>query len=168
VKGGGGLSGLGAAYYFLKNVGRDARVLVLDNHDDFGGHAKRNEFHHNGKVLALNGGTLNIESPFRYDKWSASLLKDIGVDLDRYTKSNTRNAELYRSFGLQNGHFFDRETWGADRLVVPDPTPAGGGRYCGVSFSLPLPFWPATVQAPSSEPSSLMWYMVTPTLSPWR
>jgi len=125
---GGGLSGLGAAYYFLKNVGRDARVLVLDNHDDFGGHAKRNEFHHNGKVLALNGGTLNIESPFRYDKWSASLLKDIGVDLDRYTKSNTRNAELYRSFGLQNGHFFDRETWGADRLVVPDPTPAGGGR----------------------------------------
>src|ERR1700677_541222 len=40
---GGGLSGLGAAHYFLKNVGRDAKVLVLDNHDDFGGHAKRND-----------------------------------------------------------------------------------------------------------------------------
>ena len=39
---GGGLSGLGAAYYFRKAM-PEARVLVLDNHDDFGGHAKRNE-----------------------------------------------------------------------------------------------------------------------------
>src|SRR5580658_8784691 len=35
---GGGMSGLSAAYFFLKTVGRDARVLILDNHDDFGGH----------------------------------------------------------------------------------------------------------------------------------
>ena len=33
----------------------DARILVLDNHDDFGGHAKRNEFVVGGKLLALNG-----------------------------------------------------------------------------------------------------------------
>src|SRR5262249_30888732 len=58
---GGGLSGLSAAYYFIRDAGRSAKVLILDNHDDFGGHAKRNEFHYNGRMLALNGGTLNIE-----------------------------------------------------------------------------------------------------------
>ena len=125
---GGGLSGLGAAHYFLKNVGRNAKVLVLDNHDDFGGHAKRNEFHYNGKMLALNGGTLNIESPLRYDKWSSQLLQDIGVDLDRYVRANASNAKLYASFGLRNGHFFDRETWGADRLVVSQAVAPGGRR----------------------------------------
>ncbi|PYX11498.1 MAG: hypothetical protein DMG85_05305, partial [Acidobacteria bacterium] len=41
---GGGISGLSAAHYFRKVAGAKARVLILDNHDDFGGHAKRNEF----------------------------------------------------------------------------------------------------------------------------
>ena len=27
-----------------------ARILILDNHDDFGGHAKRNEFHQGGPM----------------------------------------------------------------------------------------------------------------------
>ncbi len=123
---GGGLSGLAAAHYFLKNAGRTASVLVLDNHDDFGGHAKRNEFHHNGKMLALNGGTLNIESPLRYNLWARQLLEEIGVDLDRYVKANTTNGQLYRSFGLRGAQFFDKETWGADRLVVRDAAAAPG------------------------------------------
>ena len=79
---GGGLSGLAAAHYFIKEVGRSAKVLVLDNHDDFGGHAKRNEFHYNGRMLALNGGTLNIESPLRYNLPSRQLLQDVGIDLE--------------------------------------------------------------------------------------
>ena len=115
---GGGLSGLAAAYYFVTSVGRSARVLVLDNHDDFGGHAKRNEFVVDGKLLALNGGTLNIESPLRYNLPSRQLLEGIGVDLDRFTAANTANRSLYSSLGLRGGHFFDKETWGADRLVV--------------------------------------------------
>ena len=50
---GGGISGLSAAHFFRKVAGPKARILVLDNHDDFGGHAKRNEFrsgraHHAG------------------------------------------------------------------------------------------------------------------------
>ena len=90
-----GLSGLAAAYYFVANVGRDARVLVLDNHDDFGGHAKRNEFVVDGKLLALNGGTLNIESPLRYNQPSRQLLAGIGVDLDRFVKNNEANRGLY-------------------------------------------------------------------------
>ena len=53
---GGGLSGLTAAYLFRKKAGPTARILVLDNHDDFGGHAKRNEFSEGGRTL-LGGET---------------------------------------------------------------------------------------------------------------
>ena len=127
---GGGLSGLAAAHYYVKNVGRSARVLVLDNHDDFGGHAKRNEFVVDGKLLALNGGTLNIESPLRYNLPSRQLLESVGVDLDRYIKANESNRSLYSSLGLRSGHFFDKETWGVDRLVVRPPG-QGGGRGRG-------------------------------------
>jgi spermidine dehydrogenase len=35
---GGGLSGLSAAYFYQRKYGKDKRVLILDNHDDFGGH----------------------------------------------------------------------------------------------------------------------------------
>jgi len=124
---GGGLSGLAAAYYFVQQVGRSARVLVLDNHDDFGGHAKRNEFMVDGRMLALNGGTLNIESPLRYNLPSRQLLEGIGIDLDRFVKSNDANRQLYSSLGLRGGHFFDKETWGADKLVVRPAGPAGPG-----------------------------------------
>src|SRR3954468_8251364 len=128
---GAGMSGLAAAYYFVRSVGRNARVLILDNHDDFGGHAKRNEFRHDGKLLAINGGTLNIEAPFRYFETSKQLLHDIGVDLDRFNTSNVKNRDLYRSLGLGNAHFFDKETWGADRLVVRG---GGGGRGGGGAY----------------------------------
>lgn len=127
---GGGLSGLAAAHYFLKYVGRGARVLVLDNHDDFGGHAKRNEFHYNGRMLALNGGTLNIESPLRYNLPARQLLQDVGIDLDRFVAANAQTRDLYRSLGLGAAYFFDRETWGVDRLVSRGA--AGGGGRGGV------------------------------------
>ncbi|HIN10320.1 MAG TPA: NAD(P)/FAD-dependent oxidoreductase, partial [Acidobacteria bacterium] len=93
---GGGISGLAAAHFFITHVGREARVLVLDNHDDFGGHAKRNEFHYNGRMLALNGGTLNIESPERYNAPSRALLNAIGIDLDRFRSNNAESRGLYR------------------------------------------------------------------------
>ena len=136
---GAGISGLSAAYFFLKNVGRSAKVLLLDNHDDFGGHAKRNEFRHNGKLLAINGGTLDIEAPQRYFDEAKALLHDIGIDLDRFQTNNAQNRQLYRSQGLSGSHFFDKETWGADHLVVNN---GGGGRGRGMSpeFLAQTPF----------------------------
>jgi len=119
---GGGLSGLASAHFFLRNAGQSARVLILDNHDDFGGHAKRNELEYQGRTLVLNGGTLEIESPERYNQWALEVLRDIGVDLDRYTKSNAQNENLYSSLGMNHAWFFDRQTFGRDRLVV---APAG-------------------------------------------
>src|SRR6266480_3127736 len=47
---GGGISGLAAAYFHRKQ-NPSARILILDNHDDFGGHATRNEFKVNGHML---------------------------------------------------------------------------------------------------------------------
>ncbi len=54
---GAGMSGLAAAYSYRKRAGSSARILILDNHDDFGGHAKRNEFRPGGRLLLANGGT---------------------------------------------------------------------------------------------------------------
>ena len=132
---GGGLSGLGAGYFFLKNAGRSARVLILDNHDDFGGHAKRNEFRHNGRLMAINGGTLNIENIGRYPEVAKDLFAEVGVDTERYKKNNAANRDLYRSLGLGSAYFFDKETWGADKLVVRRAS-AGGGRGGGRGYAM--------------------------------
>ena len=71
---GGGISGLAAATSFAP-PGRTPASSILDNHDDFGGHAKRNEFHLDGKLHLLNGGTLEIDSPFPYSPAADGLLK---------------------------------------------------------------------------------------------
>lgn len=123
---GGGMSGLAAAYFYVKNFGRDVRVLILDNHDDFGGHAKRNEFSYNGKMLVLNGGTVNIESVEHYNAPALQLLRDVGIDLDRYVAANTGSWNLYKSLNLIAGHFFDKETWGSDKLVRGGASEGGG------------------------------------------
>ena len=128
---GGGLSGLAAAHFFHQCIGPGARVLVIDNNDDVGGHARRNEFHYRGHTLVVNGGTYDIESPARYNPWARQILADIGVDLPRYVKANEANERLYDSLGLRLGYFFDRETWGADRLALQ---PRGSGDW-PVSFA---------------------------------
>jgi spermidine dehydrogenase len=114
---GGGISGLAAAYFFRKRHGARARILVLDNHDDFGGHAKRNEFWHDGRMYLMNGGTLNVEAPAQYSTVAAGLLWELGIDRTRYYDSVKGVQDLYRRLGLSQGVFFDRETFGADRLV---------------------------------------------------
>ncbi len=114
---GGGISGLSAALFFIEQAGRDARVLILDNHDDFGGHAKRNEFTYGGRMLALNGGTLNIESPERYNAPSRAILDAIGIDIDRFLSNNAESRQMYSRMGLGSSYFFDKETWGEDKLV---------------------------------------------------
>ncbi len=136
---GGGLSGLAAAHFFHKSIGPGARVLILDNHDDVGGHARRNEFRYQGRTLALNGGTFDIESPARYNQWARQVLDDIGVDLPRYVAANRANAALYASLGLRGGYFFERETFRADRLVVAPQTAGQSGPRLSADYLRHMP-----------------------------
>ncbi|HWZ98592.1 MAG TPA: NAD(P)-binding protein [Candidatus Dormibacteraeota bacterium] len=118
---GGGISGLSAAYFFRELAGKNARILILENHNDFGGHAKRNEFHLGGKLQLLNGGTMLIDSPTAYSKEAAGLIAKLGIDPIVFEKKYPIH-DLYSSLGLGSGIFFDKPTFGEDGLVTNLPS----------------------------------------------
>ncbi len=118
---GAGLSGLAAAH-FWREAAPAAKILILDNHDDFGGHAKRNEFHLGGKLHLMNGGTMMIDSPRPYGPVPAALLATLGIDPVKLTRDCVK-SDVYK--GLGHGVFFDRATFGSERLVTRAP----GGRF---------------------------------------
>jgi len=111
---GAGISGLAAAYFYRKITGDKARILILDNHDDFGGHAKRNEFRVGNRTLLSHGGTMSIEHPAEYSKEAMGLLVELGIDVQRFYKAYDRT--LYSQFGT--AMFYDRATFGADRIAA--------------------------------------------------
>jgi spermidine dehydrogenase len=111
---GGGISGLATAYFYRKNSGAAARILILDNHDDFGGHAKRNEFRAGKRMLLSYGGTQSIESPGAYSRVAKDLIAEVGIQVDRFYKAYDR--KLYTKLGT--AAFFNQETFGEDRLLT--------------------------------------------------
>ena len=120
---GGGISGLATAFFY-KRARPSARILILDNHDDFGGHAKRNEFTLDGRRIVGYGGSQSLQSP--KSLWSSvatGLLRDLGVDIARFDTAFERG--LYPSLGLTRGMFFNREAFGRDALVTGEPARAG-------------------------------------------
>jgi spermidine dehydrogenase len=113
---GGGISGLSAAYFYRQRH-PNARILILDNHDDFGGHAKRNEFVLGGQLNLMNGGTLEIDSPTPYSAVADGLIRALGIDPPALSKASSDKG-FYVARGLGKGVFFNRETFGADKLVT--------------------------------------------------
>src|SRR5260370_14182844 len=83
---GGGISGLAAAYFFHKGAGKNARILILDNHDDFGGHANRNAFRAGGRMVLRHGGTQSLASPGKYSPGAKGLIEDVPVRTDKIYK----------------------------------------------------------------------------------
>lgn len=111
---GAGISGLSAAHFYRQqNPG--ARILILDNHDDFGGHAKRNEFQLGNRTLISYGGSSFMVEPSAYSEIVKGLLHDLGVDITRF--DTAFDQEFYRRHGLASGLHFNSENWGVDRTV---------------------------------------------------
>ena len=111
---GAGISGLAAACFYRKEK-PEARILILDNHDDFGGHAKRNEFEIDGRTFLTNGGSMYLTSPYSYSDVVKSLLNDLGVDFSRLVKSV--DNDLYARHGLYSAFHFNKEKWGSSATI---------------------------------------------------
>jgi spermidine dehydrogenase len=111
---GAGISGLSAAYIYRRDVDPDARILIIDNHDDFGGHAKRNEFKLDGKTFLGFGGTMYMTAPKTYPTVVKQVVKELGINTYFDTKYNKSN--IFKKLNLNRGTFFDAETFGKDHL----------------------------------------------------
>ena len=145
---GGGISGLSSAYFFQQKHGRHKKILIIDNHDDFGGHAKRNEHTIDGQLRLGHGGSQSIIEPKHASKKVQALLKDLGVDLESFKTAYDKN--FYKRNNLGAVTYFNKEIFGEDK-VVKHP-------YCnypnyieGILMSGKLSNEEAAKQAPLSE-----------------
>ncbi|MCZ0943608.1 MAG: NAD(P)-binding protein [Gammaproteobacteria bacterium] len=136
---GAGLSGLAAAYLYRQQAGPDGKILILDNHDDFGGHAKRNEFHAGGRMLLGVGGSLNLEHQ-NFSETVHRVLRELGVDLEKLEAAC--EPGYFISDPLADlGYYLNAASYGQDRIVQDASASAwlGGGGHRALIESLGLP-----------------------------
>lgn len=112
---GAGISGLASAYLFQQHAGADKKVLVLDNHDDFGGHARRNEFDIDGQSMIAYGGSQSLESPSLYSQQSKDLLADLGIDLQLFY--DYFDQSFFSSRNLKPAIHFSADKYGQSKLA---------------------------------------------------
>jgi spermidine dehydrogenase len=139
---GSGISGLATAWFYQQKMGGNARILIIDNHDDFGGHAKRNEFHYEGRMVLGLGGAQNIDGLSSYSEQATDLFADIGISTDNAEKleANTPdnffmggkiNAKTAMALPGPNGHETQVGSWYAFMN--------GGKGYQAAVRKLPIP-----------------------------
>ena len=112
---GGGLSGLSAAYFYQQEHGKDKKVLILDNHDDFGGHAKRNEHTIDSFTRISYGGSQSLVQPNHAHEIVRNLLEDIGVDLNRF--KTAYDTDFFKRHNLGAVTYFNKKVFGEDKVV---------------------------------------------------
>ncbi len=112
---GGGISGLAAAHFYRQRAGTDKSILVLDNHDDFGGHAKRNEFDVDGEKLICYGGSQSIDTPSSYSPVSAQMLMDVGIDTEAFYEYFDQS--YFERRGSRPAIYFSKERYGRDATL---------------------------------------------------
>jgi spermidine dehydrogenase len=118
---GGGISGLSAAHFYQQLAGKNKKILILDNHDDFGGHARRNEFTIKGKTYLNYGGSQTLVEPSDFSRAARGLLKDLAVDIPAF--DDYYDKGFYKKNGLSSATYFNKKTYGEDKVVkqmLPD------------------------------------------------
>ncbi|MCB1173656.1 MAG: NAD(P)/FAD-dependent oxidoreductase [Leptospiraceae bacterium] len=112
---GSGISGLAAAYFYRQRFGKDKRILILENHDDFGGHARRNEFRIGRQTRLSYGGSQAMEDPYDYSPEVTRLLGELGVNLRRFETSY--DFGFFKRHGLREVTYFNKQRYGRDKVV---------------------------------------------------
>jgi spermidine dehydrogenase len=112
---GAGISGLSSAFFYLQKINPKAKILILDNHDDFGGHAKRNEFIVDGEILLSYGGTQSFDTISEYSNITNNLLEDLGIDLSKF--ENYYDKEFFSKYDLSSGIFYDEDNYLENKIV---------------------------------------------------
>jgi spermidine dehydrogenase len=112
---GAGISGLSAAFYYRQKVKADAKILILDNHEDFGGHAIRNEFIVDAQTVISYGGNQSIVAPSVWSDTAKGMLTALGIDVNVF--NSAYDQEWFSRHGLSTGVFYDAATFGTNKLV---------------------------------------------------
>ncbi|MDG1995630.1 MAG: hypothetical protein P8J14_03980, partial [Emcibacteraceae bacterium] len=91
------------------------KILILDNHDDFGGHAKRNEHMVDGDLRIGQGGSESLEGTGDYNDTLLDMFKDIGIDMDLF--KTTYDTGFFKRHGLGAAMYFNKKVFGEDKVV---------------------------------------------------
>ena len=122
--------GTGGREILQRPARKDSKILVLDNHDDFGGHARRNELSVDGDTLIGYGGSQAIDTPSAYSPVASQLLRDLGIFVERFY--DYHDQSFFEERGMTRGIYFDEATFGKR----PSPkTPSRTGGIAGVFSS---------------------------------
>jgi spermidine dehydrogenase len=101
---GAGIAGLGAAYLYYQEAGEPS-ILLLDNHDGLGGHARRNVMEYGGARLIAPGGTFALEDVEDSPEEALDFFRRIGLDPQRLVEY--RDPKFRERFGLSPAVVFD-------------------------------------------------------------
>ncbi|MBK8060863.1 MAG: FAD-dependent oxidoreductase [Gemmatimonadetes bacterium] len=114
---GAGISGLSAAWFYRQRFGASARILILDNHDDFGGHASATSSPSTASRSSRTGAPSRSTRRASTRPEAKRLLRELGIDTQPFYKAYDR---FFASRQMGDGVFFNREKFGRDALVLHD------------------------------------------------